>query len=84
MKWIVLLVLVAGCGVSNKAVETEQIVLKTFQVRCPLTTIESTTDTVKADAYDYYGNSGLRFYKGSSVISFKQFPATCVVKELSE
>lgn len=70
MKWIVLLVLVAGCAVEEKD-------LTTYEVRCPLTMSESSTDTIRASTY-VYGNGSLTFYS-----HFRQFPGTCVVKELS-
>ncbi len=81
MKWIVLLVLVAGCGGKSNDVPETPVVYKSFQVRCPLNTIESTTDTIKADRY-YYEQSALNFYRDNVMFTYKQFPSTCVVKEL--
>jgi len=83
MKWLFVILLLVGCA--NKASEAAQREAeqpKLFQVRCPLNTIESTTDTVKANSY-YYQNTALNFYRKDVMFTYKQFPGTCVVKDIS-
>lgn len=79
-KFFAAVIMLSACGPKDESPPPDP---KVFQVRCPLTTVESATDTLTADAYGYY-DSALRFYKGSRIVSYKQFPGTCVVKEITE
>lgn len=56
--------------------------LKTFEVRCPLTTIETATDTVRAASYGY--TSGFLYVRSIHRGIYKEYPNTCVVKEIAE
>lgn len=54
----------------------------TFEVKCPLNTIEIAVDTVEAHRY-FYSNRRLAFYSGQNWAELtRQFPNTCVVKEI--
>lgn len=82
-------ILLVGCGGSEPEPPPVPI---TYQVRCPLTTIETTADTVQATSF-YYSDGNLKFFKrkeaargllGAYSPMVAQFPGTCVVKEIAE
>jgi len=82
MKWLFVVLLLSGCAnKASEAAEREAAHPKTFQVRCPLTTVESVTDTVRAFSYSY--GAGPLYFLGRWNGLTKQFPGTCVVKEIS-
>lgn len=85
-KTFYLLLFVVGCGASEDAPK-KPLVLTSYQVRCPLTTVESVTDTVEATGY-YYNGGGLSFTRSHNdsfirSTTIAEFPGTCVVKEIT-
>lgn len=88
-KFLLGVILLVGCVEKNAQPEPPPTVV-TYQIRCPLTTIETTTDTVQATSF-YYTDGALKFYKrveprrGVWIDQSKlvgQYPGTCVVKEI--
>lgn len=91
-KSLYFLLFVLGCGGSEPEPEPAPPVVLTYQVRCPLTTIETMTDTVSATSF-YYSDGALKFYKSEEPRrglfaqpskKVGQYPGTCVVKEITQ
>ena len=80
------LILSAGCSdePNNETIQHTVTVYPKFQVTCPINTIQSVTDTVtNASTYNYYSTSLLFFNRSIGSPAVKQYPTSCVVKEIN-